>query len=88
MVVKITCCEACEGLTVERVWGSSSGFDDVSFVKLEFYFTGHIFLCGLYKSLYCFAEWCEPFSFVYDLGELVTHIFFHFHGSAVENEFL
>ena len=40
------------------------------------------------QSLYCLTEWCEPFSFVYDLGELVTHIFFHFHGSAVENEFL
>ena len=64
MVVKITCCEACEGFTVERVWGSSSGFDDVSFVKLEFYFTGHIFLGAFNESLDGFSKWGKPFAFI------------------------
>ncbi len=59
-------------LTVKAVWRSCTGFDDVSFVKLEFNFTGYIFLCGLNKCLDCFTKRCEPFSFVYNLSKLAA----------------
>ena len=47
MIIHITGCEGSQGLIVEAVWRSGSGFDDIAFVKLEFYFAGHIFLSGL-----------------------------------------
>ena len=35
--------------------GSSTGFDDIAFVKFEFNFTCHIFLSGFNKCLNCFT---------------------------------
>ena len=68
MIVLITGCETCQRLTVERVWRSCAGFDDVSFVELEFYFTGDILLGRSNKCLDCFAKRSEPFSFVSTLA--------------------
>ena len=60
MVIQITGGEGCQGLTVQAVWRGSAGFDDVTFVEFEFYFTGHVFLCGLYECLDSLAQRCEP----------------------------
>ena len=83
VIVQFSCCEACKGFTVQRIWRSSSGFDDVTFVKLEFHFSCYIFLCTLDKCLNCFTQWCEPFSLIYDLGQLVAHFFLNFISSTV-----
>ena len=55
VVVKITGGEGSQGLVVEAVGRSGSGFDDVAFVKLHLYFAGHIVLGGLYECLKSFS---------------------------------
>ena len=87
MIVHITGCKACQRLIVKWVWRSSSGFNDISFVKSEFNFTCNIFLGRFYESTKSFTKWCEPFSFVYNLSEFVAKIFLNFHGSTVDNQF-
>ena len=44
VIILVTGREACQCLAVQRVWRSCTGFDDVTFVKLEFDFAGNIFL--------------------------------------------
>ena len=73
---------------VEAVRRGRSGFDDVAFVKAEFNFARHIFLRGFHKRLECFAERCEPFSLVDDLGELGAEFFLGFHCVAVQDQLL
>ena len=86
MIIHITSGEGSQGLIVEAIRRSGSGFDDISFVKLEFYFTGHIFLSACYECADSVAQRSEPFSFIYNLGHLVAHVFLGFHGSAVKNQ--
>ncbi len=75
MVIQITCSEACKRFTVQRIRRCLAGTDDISLVKSEFDFTGHILLRYIDKCLDCFTKWCEPFSFVYDLCELASKFF-------------
>ena len=42
VVIEITGGEGCQRFIVQAVRRSGSGFDDIAFVKLEFYFTGYI----------------------------------------------
>ena len=83
MVIQIAGREACKGFTVQRIWGSRSGFDDITFIELELHFTGHILLSALYKCLNGLAKRCEPFALIYDLRQLVAHRFFYFVSGAV-----
>ena len=87
MIIHITGCEGCQRLVVQAVWRSGTGFDDVAFVQFEFYFAGYIFLCGFYESLDRFTQWCEPFSFVYNLCELAAQFFLGFHGFTIQDQF-
>ena len=88
VVVEISGCERSERLIVEAVWRSRSGFDDIAFVQLEFYFSGHVFLGGFHECLNCFAQRGEPFSFVYDLGELAAQFFLCLKCLAVKDQLL
>ena len=83
MVVQLSGGEGGQGLTVQGVGGGGSGFDDVAFVKLEFYLSGYILLGGFHESLNSFPEGSEPFSLIYDLGHLVAHILLGLHGGSV-----
>ena len=44
VVVQLSSCEGCQGLAVQRIWGSGSSFDDIAFIQFEFDLTGHILL--------------------------------------------
>ena len=74
VIVQVTGCEGCDALIVQRVRGSSTGFDDIALVEFEFYFTGYVLLGGFDECLHCFAKRCKPFPFVYDLCKLVAEI--------------
>ena len=76
VVIQITGCEACNALVVQRIWRSGSCLDDVTFVQLEFHFTGYVLLCAFDECLYCLAKRSKPFSFVYDLSKFVAKICF------------
>ena len=84
MIVQVACGEGSQRLAVQAVWRSRAGFDDISFVQFEFYFSGYILLGHIHKGLDCLTQRCEPFSFVYDLCKFVAQIFFYFHGCAVQ----
>ena len=72
VIVEIAGGEACKRFIVQAVRRSRAGFDDVALVELEFYFAGYVFLCDIYECLDCLTQRGEPFSFVYDLCELVA----------------
>lgn len=55
VVVEITGGEGGQGFVVQGVGRGGSGFDDVAFVELEFYFSGYVFLGAGYECLYCFT---------------------------------
>ena len=55
MVLKITGGEGGDALIIERIGGSGSLLDDISFVELHFAFAGHVFLGGLYECLKSFS---------------------------------
>ena len=76
VIVHIAGCKGSKRLIVEAVWRSSSCFDDISFVKLQFYFAGYIFLSGFYKSLDCLTKRCEPFALINNLRKLAAQFLF------------
>ena len=88
VIVHITCCEGSKRFIVKAVWRSGSGFDDVAFIKFEFYFTSYIFLCGLYECLDCLTKWCEPFSFVNNLSQLAAKFLLGFQSFTIKDQLL
>ena len=69
MVVKLACGKAGDIRVIERIGRGGTGFDDISLVKLELYFTGNLLLRTLDKGLYRFEKGSEPLSFIDDLGK-------------------
>ena len=51
VIIKIACCKGSNTFIIKRVRRSSSGFDDVAFVKFELYFTCYILLGRFNESL-------------------------------------
>ena len=88
VVVQVAGREGCQGLIVQGVGGGGSGLDDIALVELELYFSGHVLLGGLHECLDGLAQRGEPFSFVYDLGELVAQLLLCLHGGAVKDQLL
>ena len=88
VVVQVAGGEGSQGLVVQGVGRGGSGLDDIALVELELHFSGHVLLGHIHKCLDGLAQRGEPFSFVYDLGELVAQVLFRLHGGAVENELL
>ena len=87
VVVEFACSEGGQGLTVERVGGGGSGLDDIALVQLEFYLSGYILLRLFHKSLNGLTQRGEPLSFIDNLSEFVSHIFFDLHGSPIQHKF-
>ena len=72
VVIHITGGEGCQRLVVEAVRRCGSGFDDVAFVKFEFYFASYILLSACYECADSITQRSEPFSFVYIAQEYCT----------------
>ena len=83
MVVQVPGGEGSQGSIVQGVGGSGPGLDDVALIQLELDLTGHILLGHLHKCLHGFPQGGEPFPLIYDLGQLIAHVFLHFHGGPV-----
>ena len=86
MIVKVSRCERSNVFVVQRIWGGSSCFYNIPFIKFELNFPGDKLLCGFNKCLNGLTQRTKPFALVYDLGKPVSHIHFHRIRIPVENQ--